>query len=255
MSCDQKNRQIAEIIDDALRYAGNTSNAGVNDGYWTKKALRICNNVLNIWSSIDLTNFFVNSVEFDSNGGSINFVIGKDLTDVATTDQYINTEHFNTITSLVFVYAGMQYVVKFEPQKSYYNGTYIYGSALPGIYTYEVYKDRTVMKILPQPFAGIRFIINGKQFIEDVNLLSSDTSIPQYAELPLTYQIARELVNMGAGQPQADFYTNYDKIMTAFRNANKQDEQYEIRPALAHSSAGRGYGFGILWTGYNNGSF
>lgn len=238
MTCESANVQIASIIEDALMYCGKGSNSGVESQKWNNLALRKCNQILSQWSSLDLDNFYVNSVPFTTFGS-------KGVYEISL-DGDIKALPFNNITSIIYIYAGRQIPLVFEPMQSFENQTYLLQVGLPQIYTFNNQKDKTFLRMLPKPFDGINIIINGKQFIESVELLSSDTTIPTYAELALSYSIANELYNLGAGVPNSGFQDTLTEHMNKLQKANKQDLQYEIKPAIQNVSAGKG---GYYFTG------
>jgi hypothetical protein len=247
MACDSTYQPISMIIEDALLIAGKASNSGVSSGVWVDRAKYCLNLIVAEWSGTDLYNFYINTFTFAAFGNKLEYSIGvgRDL----------ETQPFNTITSMYYTYSGSNIPILYEPMQSFNRGTYQIASGTPGIYTYNNQEGVTYLKLLPRPFDGLEITINGKQHLGEVSLFDSNVMIPQYAVSALTYQLANELFARGAGVPNANFQTTLGYHLSVLKKVSKQDRQIEVKKTSQNVGAGRGWGWLGGSGGWSNGGW
>lgn len=252
MSCDAIFAPFATFINDAYRLAGRSGQQILNGGD-INLATRILNNLLAEWSARDSLIFFNNVVSFTAPGNVENFIFTvreNFLLPPFLTDMFVvNTMPMNNIYSGYYETSQLHYPMKYLEQKSYDSIVFRDFTTWPSYFTYQAYKDYTLVRIFAKPPEGFIITFHGKQKISAVTLFQSDTGdIPDYAFLFLQYELAKELVNFTGSMPQPTFWSEYKQHKRNFVSANRQDEQYEItqlyRPAMTSFSSAPGINFG-----------
>jgi hypothetical protein len=241
MVCDATNQPVAEIIEIALLIAGKSADSGVNPGVWVARAKNALNRITAQWGVTDLYNFYLNEIVFTGDSSKLNYKIGIGLD--------IDTQPFNTITSMWYTYGGSTIPIQYQTMQSFNYFTFQSQVGMPRIFTYNNQDGVTNLKILPRSIAGLQITINGKQQIGELSLFDSNIKIPDYAKNALIYSLANELFAMGAGTPNDNFNANLAAHMQILKDASKQDRQMELKPVTTSIGAGRGVGCGTYWGG------
>ena len=247
MTCDTLDPKISNLIEQSLLFAGAPIN-GVSDGRYVKRSVTFLNQILGMWSTKNIYLPYSNSYTFAAFDNRIEYKIGP--------GQDLDTNRFVIIDSVTYLYGTIVRPVKYEPKKSFDNYVYLNGVGWPSIYTYQQQKDYMIFKMLPRAFPGMPITINGKQAMSDVTLFTNTDTIPSYMQLPLTYELASQLIATGVGKPAANFADNYKAVMKTMKAASIIDTQSEVSPPIENIGAAvplGTYGGGIFGGGYGGG--
>lgn len=238
MTCPTVTNRFVEIINDALVLAGKLTPGQVATAGDMSFSLRLLNNIQGLWSGQTQYLFYVNTVFHTVIESKLVYTISTD------TSSDIVANAFEDISSLNYSVGEIDYGCQYLPLKAFNLIPIKNIVAYPTNWTYETFGTYTQLRIYPQPQVDMVLRINGKQILSDVGLFDSSAVIAPFGILPLTYTLAKHMINFGRGNAQPNFYTTCDRIMSEFISANRQDPSYEISPPFGSSKSGTAYGGG-----------
>lgn len=234
---------IGEIIAQSYRLAGVTRENEVLTGAQAATGLFLLNNMLAEWGESGTYCFFISNLEFPAKGNGLDYTIGN-------SDSFdVNANPFAQIYSLTYNVGNITYTPEYITPKRFNSIVFKSISNFPGVWTYEVQKDYTLVRLYPRTQGGNQVIkIVGKQRLGSVTLFQNSDNVPRYAFNALCYSLADLVSDFEASQLPSNFENKLQKHMNALAGANKFDFEIEsLDPFEECSPMGRGRGGGYAF--------
>ena len=231
---------IGEIIAQAYRLAGITRENVVLTGSQANTGLFLLNNLLAAWGESGTYCFFVNSLTFEAIGNSLDYLIGN------STAFDVDAQPFSQIYSLTYDVGNITYTPKYITPKDFNSIVFKSITNYPACWTYEVFKDYTLLRLYPRTQGGNQTIkIVGKQRLGNVTLFQNSDNVPRYAFNPLIYALAELVSDFEGGQLPRDFSSKLTRYMTMLESSNQFDFEVNQGDAFQECNplgGGRNYG-------------
>lgn len=221
MACDNIDPRITNLLYWAYRLAGG-SRTGPLEGPQAEDAIQAANFVLAGWSGSASQITYETYVEFTPTDSLFSYKVGN------TPLCEVKANPFADVRTVTYNVGKLSYDATHLPQNSFdaiqqkniVNPYIEYWNEL-------IQQDFTIMRFWPLPTNATTIRIYGMQRLSDVTLFQSQDAIPQQNQLYFVYSVAKHLINITRGTPQANFYNDYAEIQANFQASNRNDYQYQ----------------------------
>jgi hypothetical protein len=214
------------MITTAYRLASATRQGEIISGPEYEQAFGILNLILANWSAQNIYIFYTGILETQLTPGLTAYRIGNDSAYEVQSNPYVQIDYI-TYTVGNITYSPIKLTptefdsIAFKPISTY-----------PGYWAYEIFKDYTILKFFPQPTGSELFNIRGKKRLNSFVEFEENTDIPDYAVLPLAYELANHLQIIAPSQPQQDFQKNLAYQRQLMIDSNQIDLEIKQEPAF-----------------------
>jgi len=214
------------IINTAYRLAGVNRRGQIVDGPQYGEAFNILNLIVSNWSQQNIYIFYETALEVELEAGLPVYRIGNNE------DYEINTNPFTIIDYITYNVAEVYYTPIYLTPIEFDSIGFKDITTYPGYWSYDVFKDYTALRFFPRPTGSELFKIRGKQRLDSFVAFEVNDAVPDYAVLPLAYELASHLVVMGPSQPQMDFHKNLTYYRQLMIDSNQIDLQTKDQVAF-----------------------
>lgn len=207
------------IINTAYRLAGVNRRGQIVDGPQYGEAFTTLNLIVSNWSQQNVYIFYQSVLDLTLTADLPFYRIGN------SSDYEIDTNPFIIIDYITYSVGDIYYTATYLTPNEFDSISFKNNTTYPAYFTYDVFKDYTNLRFYPRPTGSELFKIRGKQRLDSFAPFEVNDSVPDYAALPLAYELASHLAIMGPSQPQADFQKNLTYYRQLMIDSNQIDLQ------------------------------
>ncbi len=241
MACDSIDTPITLLIRYAYSLAGRTTNT--LNGPSTSNALNILNSILAQWSQNTFI-FYDSQIEFDATGTPGDYIITKRA---STADNVIQANPFVDVFEVWYSVGGIDYLMTHMQKQPFDAIPLKEVGSYPKYFNARNTKDSTILRLYPYPTSGMRIKVYGTQRLDDVSLFQSEASFPDWAYLPLAYELANQLVVSGGYTPSSGFNAELSRQRRLVKAQKRRDPEYDYSHAFRPANIARRYSRGGSW--------